>query len=88
MAGCHRSLIQPYLWLVATYLTPKGSRRFYGRDLVGQPARASASDQQLPAAASGWPVVAASQPTQPASQPVITSYNYHNIVLNPAKMLK
>ena len=89
MAGCHRSLIQPYLWLVVTYLTPKGSRRFYGRDLVGQPARASASDQrQLPAAASGWPVVAASQPTQPASQPVITSYNYDNIVLNPAKMLK
>ena len=33
MAGCHRSLIQPYLWLVATYLPPKGSRRCYGRDL-------------------------------------------------------
>ena len=56
---------QPYLWLVATYLPKKGTQRFYGRDLVGQPARASGSGQ-LPAAASGWPVVAASQPT-PAS---------------------
>ena len=86
MAGCHRSLIQPYLWLVATYLPPKGSRRFYGRDLVGQPARASCQPQ--PAADSR--ACRRSQPadTSQASQPVITPYNYHTIVLNHTKMFK
>ena len=65
VAACHRSLIQPYLWLVATYLLQKGSQRFYGRIIVGQPAAASQ-----------------------ASQPVITSNNYHTIVVNHTKMFK
>ena len=90
LAGCHRSLIQPYLWLVATYLPPKGLQRFYGRDLVVQPARASCQPQ--PAADIGRPWLACrrSQPadTSQASQPVITSSNYHTIVLKHTQMLK
>ena len=53
-------LIQPYLWWVATYLPPKGSRRFYGRDLVAQPARASS--QQPVAGGQPWLACRRSQP--------------------------
>ena len=57
------------VWLLA----PKGSRRFYGRDLIAQPARASSQPQH----SSQWPV-AGSQPWLACrrSQPGVAARHY------------